>query len=262
MRILLTNDDGIAAPGLACLERIAAELSDDVWIVAPEVEHSGASRALSLRQPLRVRSLDARRHAVTGTPTDCVMMAMAELMRDARPDLILSGVNQGQNLAEDVTRSGTVGAAIQGMELGVPSIALSQTVRLLSGAPEPMWETAEAFGPGLIRALLTEGWPANVVININFPDLPPALVKEVAVTRQGFRYSAAMGAEKRIDPSGRPYFWLTLKGREPDPPEDVDLAAIYAGKISVTPLHIDLTHRETVAALKGRFGGAPPRSGT
>ena len=127
MRLLLTNDDGIHAEGLASLENIAKALSDDIWICAPEYEQSGASRALTLSDPVRVRKLDARRFATSGTPTDCVMLAISELMEGAKPDLVLSGVNRGANLAEDVTLSGTVAGAIEGMAMGIPSIALSQT---------------------------------------------------------------------------------------------------------------------------------------
>ena len=127
MRLLLTNDDGIHAEGLVALENIAKVLSDDIWICAPEYEQSGASRALTLSDPVRVRKLDARRFATSGTPTDCVMLAISELMEGAKPDLVLSGVNRGANLAEDVTLSGTVAGAIEGMAMGIPSIALSQT---------------------------------------------------------------------------------------------------------------------------------------
>ena len=183
MRILLTNDDGVHAEGLGSLERIARQLSDDIWICAPEVEQSGASRALTLTSPLRVRKLDDRRFAVAGTPTDCVMLAIQDLVTDGKPDLVLSGVNRGHNIAEDVTMSGTVAGAIQGMALGVPSIALSQSLALFHDDVKAHWETAEAFAPGIVKRLIAVGWPANVVMNLNFPNLPPELVKEVEVTR-------------------------------------------------------------------------------
>lgn len=259
MRILLTNDDGIHAPGLASLEKIARALSDDVWICAPEYEQSGASRALTLSDPLRVRRLDARRFAVEGTPTDCVMMAVQQLIDGQAPDLVLSGVNRGQNLAEDVTLSGTVAGAIEGMALGVPSIALSQTMNYFHDEIIAHWETAEAFGPGIVERLLEVGWPADVVMNVNFPALPPEQVSEVEVTRQGFRDGHLRHMEKRTDLRGRDYYWMGFTAKASSPAEGTDLRAIYEGRISVTPLHIDLTHQETVHALKGVLGGAPPK---
>jgi 5'-nucleotidase len=259
MRILLTNDDGIHAEGLATLEKIARKLTDDVWIAAPEYEQSGASRALTLSDPIRVRRLDERRFAISGTPTDCVMLAIEELIKDGRPDLVLSGVNRGHNTAEDVTMSGTVAGAIQGMALGVPAIALSQSLAMFHDDVVAHWETAEAYAPGIIERLLEAGWPADVVMNLNFPNLPPEKVTTVEVTRQGVRDIHNMKAEKRTDLRGRDYYWMGFTARRPDMPEGTDLAAVLAGRISVTPLHIDLTHMPTVHALKGVLGGAPPK---
>jgi 5'/3'-nucleotidase len=259
VRILVTNDDGINAEGLAALERIARRLTDDVWIVAPEYEQSGASRALTLSDPLRVRKLDERRWSITGTPTDCVMLALEELIKDRRPDLVLSGVNRGHNTAEDVTMSGTVAGAIQGMALGVPAMALSQALAVFHDDVVAHFETAEAFAPGIIERLLEAGWPKDVVINLNFPNRPPDEVDAVEVTRQGFRDIHNMKAEKRTDLRGRDYYWMGFTARRPAVAEGTDLAAVLAGRISVTPLHIDLTHMPTVHALKGVLGGAPPK---
>ena len=260
MRILCTNDDGIHAEGLACLERIAGALSDDIWVVAPEIEQSGASRALTLSIPLRVRKLDDRRFAVAGTPTDCVELAVQELIEGAKPDLVLSGVNRGQNIAEDVTLSGTVAGALQGMALGIPSIALSQAMRIFDDSERAMYETAEAYGPAIVQRLMEVGWPAGeVVMNVNFPDVAPAEVAAVEVTRPGRRDFKHMHAERRTDLRGRDYYWMGFMGKLSNPPAGTDLRAIYDGKISVTPLHIDLTHSETVNRLKGVLGGAPPK---
>jgi 5'-nucleotidase len=257
LRILITNDDGIHADGLAALERIAAALSDDVWVVAPEYEQSGASRALTLAEPIRVRQLSERRFATTGTPTDCVMLGVNDLVSDRRPELVLSGVNRGANLAEDVTMSGTVAGAIEGMALGVPSIALSQM-----GFYEPgqSFDAAETFGPGIIKRLVEIGWPDDVVLNVNFPTGPIADIKEVEVTRQGFRDFPIRHAEKRLDLRGRDYYWVGFRQQRSSPPPGTDLRALYDGKISVTPLHIDLTHLPTVHDLKGRLGGVPPKA--
>ncbi|HEY1427770.1 MAG TPA: 5'/3'-nucleotidase SurE [Caulobacteraceae bacterium] len=259
MRILVTNDDGIHAEGLAALERIARKLTDDVWIAAPEFEQSGASRALTLSAPLRLRKLDERRFAITGTPTDCVMLALEELIKDRRPDLVLSGVNRGHNTAEDVTMSGTVAGAIQGMALGVPSMALSQSLAVFHDDVIAHFETAETYAPGIIARLLEAGWPKDVIINLNFPNRPPDEVDAVEVTRQGFRDIHNMRAEKRTDLRGRDYYWMGFTARRPAVAEGTDLAAVLAGRISVTPLHIDLTHMPTVHALKGVLGGAPPK---
>ena len=259
MRILLTNDDGIHAEGLAILERIAARLSDDVWVVAPEVEQSGASRALTLSAPLRVRKMGERRFAVSGTPTDCVMLAVEELMTVSPPDLVLSGVNRGHNVAEDVTMSGTVAGAIQGMALGVPAIALSQAMTYFQEGHPIHWETAESYAPGIIARLLEAGWPKDVILNINFPNRPPAEVSAVEVTRQGLREIHNMKVERRSDLAGRDYYWMGFAGRKPALAEGTDLAAVLGGRISVTPLHIDLTHMATVHALRSVLGGSPPK---
>jgi 5'-nucleotidase len=261
MRILVTNDDGIHADGLAVLERIARTLSDDVWVVAPETEQSGASRALTLSDPIRVRRLDERRFAVVGTPTDCVLLAVQELIEGAAPDLVLSGVNRGQNLAEDVSLSGTVAAAIEGMALGIPSIALSQSMMYFHDEIKLSYETAEVFAPGIIARLLEAGWPKSVLININFPSGPATADIQVEVTRQGFRDVYLRHAEKRTDLRGRDYYWLGFKGKLSKPADGTDLRAIYEGRISVTPLHIDLTDMKTLRDLKPILGGVPPKLG-
>ncbi|ODT87080.1 5'/3'-nucleotidase SurE [Phenylobacterium sp. SCN 70-31] len=256
MRILVTNDDGINAEGLEALERIARALSDDVWIVAPEYEQSGASRALTLDEPIRIRKLSDRKFSTTGTPTDCVMLGVHELVQGARPDLVLSGVNRGANLAEDVTMSGTVAGAIEGMALGIPAIALSQMGFYEPGAS---YEAAETFGPGIVKRLVELGWPGDVVLNINFPNRPVEEIQEVEVTRQGFRDVHVRHAEKRTDLRGKEYYWVGFRQERSSPPEGTDLRALYDGKISVTPLHIDLTHNATLRDLKGQLGGVPPK---
>jgi 5'-nucleotidase len=179
MRILVTNDDGIHAEGLAVLEAIAAQLSDDVWVVAPETDQSGVAHSLSLSNPLRLRQIDTRRYAVAGTPTDCVIMAARSIMIEQRPDLVLSGVNRGQNVAEDVTYSGTIAAAMEGTLLGIPSIAVSQAYGP-AGRDQIHWDCAKHHAPGIIRRLLDEGIPRDVLFNLNFPNVPPSEVKPVS----------------------------------------------------------------------------------
>ncbi len=260
MRILCTNDDGIHATGLAVLEKIARTFSDDVWVIAPEQEQSGASRALTLTAPIRVRQAGPKRFAVSGTPTDCVLLGIDHLVEGARPDLVLSGVNRGQNIAEDVTFSGTIAGAMQGMQLGIPAIALSQA-RGFRGEEAPIpWETAETYGPGVVGKLLKQGWPKDVLMNVNFPDVEPDDVKAVEMTFQGRRDQHVIYADKRTDPRGGTYFWLGFRGKLSNPPEGSDIRAVYDGRISITPLHIDLTHRESIHDLRGVLGGAPPRA--
>ena len=248
MRILLTNDDGVRAEGMQVLRRIAAELSDDVWVVAPDTEQSAASRGVSLHNPVVCRRLEERVFAVTGTPTDSVIVALKDVLTDHAPDLVLSGVNRGQNLAEDVTFSGTIAGALQGMQMGIPSIALS-LARGFQGARSLPWDTAEAHGPQLIRDLLKAGWPEKTILSVNFPDTPVDGVKGVHVTRQGHRDFQMTGVDKRAHPRGGNYFWLTYGASKSNPPAGTDLRAIYDGYISVTPLHVDLTHEETLDKL-------------
>ena len=252
MRILLTNDDGIAAKGLSVLRSIAEQLSDDVWVCAPDTEQSAASRGVSLHNPVKLRKFEERVYSVTGTPTDSIIVAMKELFEDKKPDLVLSGVNRGQNLAEDVTFSGTIAGALQGMQMGVPSIALS-LARGFQGAKSLPWETAEAHGAKLIKQLLSMGWPKDVILSVNFPDTPPDGVKGIQITQQGRRDFQMSGVDKRAHPRGGDYFWLTYGAGLSNPPQGTDLRAIYDGYISITPLHTDLTHGQTLEALKKGF---------
>jgi len=247
MRVLVTNDDGIYGPGLKVLEGIARTLSRDVWVVAPDNEQSGASHSLTLTQPLRVRKYGPKSYAVKGTPTDCVMMAVSEVMKDKRPDLVLSGVNRGANLGEDVTYSGTVAAAMEGTLLKIPSIALSQCYE--HGKPVK-WEVASRHGPGLVKKLIKAGWPAGVLININFPDVEPAKVKGSVVCVQGLRDISDITIDARTDARNVPYYWLGFRRHVGKHKKHTDLGVTQAGAISVTPLQLDLTHKQSMARLK------------
>lgn len=253
MRILVTNDDGIEAPGLEVLEAIAAEISDDVWVVAPAEEQSGAGHSLTLIEPVRLRKLGERRYAVRGTPTDCVMMALGIVMRDAKPDLVLSGVNRGANLAEDVTYSGTVSAAMEGTLAGVRSIALSQLIG--DWREDTAFAPARAWGPEIVRRLAAETWAKGVLMNVNFPALAPEAIRGVRVTEQGFHDYGRLRIEERRDPRGFPYYWFGLGPDATEPGHESDLKAMAEGHISVTPLHLDLTHYETIARLRGALDG-------
>ncbi|MEZ5857974.1 MAG: 5'/3'-nucleotidase SurE [Geminicoccaceae bacterium] len=244
-RILVTNDDGINAPGLKVMEAIAREISDEVWVVAPEINHSGAGHSLTLRRPLRTRRLSERHYAVDGTPTDCVLLALQNILEDKAINLVLSGVNHGHNLGEDVTYSGTIAACMEATLLQVPAIAFSQACH----ERHPVkWKTAEQWAPGVIRPMLSMEWPTDVLVNLNFPDVVAGSVKGVKVTRQG---KSKIGDEliERIDPRGEPYVWIGLSRDEAEHADDTDVFAVRAGWVSVTPIQLDMTHRESFAKL-------------
>jgi 5'-nucleotidase len=246
-RILLVNDDGVHAPGIQLLERIAREFTDDVWVIAPEFEHSGASHSLSLTNPIRLRQIDERRYAVRGTPTDCALMAAYEIMPDQRPTVLLSGINRGANLAEDVTYSGTCAAAMEGTQLGIPSISLSLVFDL---AGKPRWNTAERYAPMILRHLLSLPWEAGSFINVNFPDLEPHEVKGARITRQGQRPPGSFTLDARVDARKVPYYWVKISYREGNLLPETDLEAIADGAISITPLQMDMTDHPWRQRLK------------
>jgi 5'-nucleotidase len=252
LTVLVTNDDGIHADGLETLERIARTLTDEVWIVAPEVEQSGASHSLSLANPIRMRRLDDRRFAVQGTPADCVLMALRKVMPRA-PDLVLSGVNRGQNLADDVTYSGTIAAAMEGTALGLRSIALSQTYGVHSEG-RLRFEVAEVHGPDLVRRLANVHLGPGILLNVNFPDCDPEAVRGLQVTRQGKFDQSMLLVDERVDTRSRPYYWLGFKRDRSDAAPGTDLRAIYDRWISVTPLHMNMTQLEAVDVLRARLG--------
>jgi 5'-nucleotidase len=245
-RILLTNDDGIGAPGLAVLVDIAAELAREVWVVAPMHDQSGVSHAISLHHPLRVVAEAERRYGVTGTPGDCVVMGVCHLMRDARPDLILSGVNRGANLGMETVFSGTVGGAMTGMMLGVPSIGLSQAFTDRAQVP---WDVARTLGAGVIRQLLAIGWSAETCLNVNFPDRPLAEVGPATLCRQGLGLISGMHVESGTDPRGIDYHWINFLRAPRAQGPDSDADALDAGRIAVTPIRYDRTDESAFAAL-------------
>jgi 5'-nucleotidase len=254
MRILLTNDDGVNATGLKVLEKIARLFSDDIWIVAPTEEQSGAGHSLTLSKPVRLRKLAERRYCVTGTPTDAVMMAVAHLMKDEPPDLVLSGVNRGANLGEDVTYSGTVSAAMEGAMAGFPAIALSQaSVREAMGDSVP-FAAAEAWAERVLRPIVGAGIPPRTLVNVNFPALPPESVKGIRVARQGRHDYGRLRIDRRTDPRGFDYFWFGLAPLVETPGHMTDLEVVADGYVSVTPLHFDLTHGDSLGRLAELYG--------
>ncbi len=251
MKILVTNDDGVHAPGLEVAERIARELSNDVWVVAPEMEQSGASHKLTFSDPIRLREIDERRFAVKGTPTDCVIMALKVVIGE-KPDLVISGVNRGQNLADDVTYSGTVAGAMEGTILGIPSVALSQAFGA-DTRDAPHWDTSETHAPAIISRLIEHGFGNGTLFNVNFPNCPPAAVAGVAVTRMGRRIPDWLRIDSRRDARGVPYYWIGFQRSKMDPDEGTDLAALDQNRISVTPLSLDLTDERARRRLAAIF---------
>ena len=240
MRILLTNDDGIHAEGLAALERIARTLSDDVWIVAPETDQSGLAHSLSLSEPLRLRKISEKHFALRGTPTDCVIMGVREVLGGKKPDLVLSGVNNGANMADDVTYSGTIAGAIEGTLQGIKSFAISQAANYVDGQRLIPWEIVETFAPELLKKLIKVEMPDWSFMNLNFPNCKPEELKGIAVTAQG-KLDFGINVEKRSDGRGLPYYWLKFDSRKGDFRDGTDIHALKENKISVTPLKLDLT---------------------
>ena len=250
MRILLTNDDGIHAPGLTVLEAIAAELSDDVWVCAPAEEQSGAGHSLTLHMPVRLVQHGEQRFAVTGTPTDAVNLALKKLFPDGRgPDLVISGVNGGENLGDDVTYSGTISAAVEAALAGIPAVAMSQAMRDAGHG----FAAAEFWAANVLAPLLDLQMAKRTVINVNFPALPADQVKGIRVVRQGFHDYARGSLVEAVDPRGRPYFWFGLEDIEHTLDHGTDLEAVSEGYVAVTPLQLDLTHHASISALAGRY---------
>lgn len=237
-RVLLTNDDGFDAPGIKLLERVAEHFAEEVWIIAPATDKSGVSNSVSLREPVRVEARGLRKFAVHGTPADCVTVAVRHLMKDAPPDALFSGINSGSNIGFETVLSGTVGAAVTGVLLGVPSLALSQDKRQQD---QPDWQVAEAFCQSAIEQLVTTGLPTACCLNINFPNLPLDQIKGLRATRQGIGKVKGMQVTKITDPLNEDYFWIRVEHGIDELPEDSEVAAVSQGYISVTPLNFERT---------------------
>ena len=248
-RIFITNDDGINAPGLKVLEEIAKNFSKDVWVVAPETEQSATGHSLTITSPLRVRKTGRQKFAISGTPTDSVLLGIKHIITGKVPDIILSGINAGANLGDDVTYSGTVAAAMEGVLLGIPSIALSQS-RVYG--KNVRWTAAKKYAPSILKKLGSEGWARNVFMNVNFPDLSPGEVSRVEITVQGRRKIGETIVKGR-DPRGDDFVWIGTERNEDISYKGSDLNAISEGRISITPLGLDLTHRNSMKRLNELF---------
>lgn len=252
MRILVTNDDGIHAAGIAVLEEIAAQFSDDVWTVAPAEDHTGAGHSMSLSRPVRLRKHAPKRWSVTGTPTDAVQMGLRHVL-DSAPDVVLSGINIGANLGDDITYSGTVSAAMEGSLGGVKSIAMSQVFRREGMDENDRFAAAREWGPKVLAPLLEAEFAPRTLVNVNFPPIPAAGVAGIRAVRQGFHDYSRGTIEERRDPRGQRYYWFGLAPMEHTPDHGTDLEAIDEGYVSVTPLQLDLTDHSQLASLAERL---------
>ncbi|OYX67204.1 MAG: 5'/3'-nucleotidase SurE [Sphingomonadales bacterium 32-64-17] len=249
MRILLTNDDGIHAPGLALLETIARTLSDDVWVCAPAEEQSGAGHSLTLHSPVRLREHGDKRYSVTGTPSDSVNLALRKLFADQTPDLVLSGINSGENLADDITYSGTVSAAMEAALAGIPAIALSQAFRDMGRS----FAAAEEWGAKVLGPLMATAMAKRTLVNVNFPACAPDAVRGIRVVRQGFHDYARGSVVEGTDPRGRNYYWFGLEEMEHTLDHGTDLEAVAENYVAVTPLQLDLTDHAAIGRLAERY---------
>jgi 5'-nucleotidase len=243
MRILLSNDDGFLAPGLSILAKVLSDIAE-ITVVAPDRNRSGASNSLSLVNPLRVTTTENGFISVNGTPTDCVHLAVTGLLK-VLPDMVVSGINEGSNLSDDVLYSGTVAAATEGRFLGYPSIAVS-----LAGPKCQHYETAAQVAKMLVLHLRTDPLPKDTILNVNVPDLPLDELKGFQVTRLGTRHIAEPTI-KTVDPRGRRIYWIGQPGPEEDAGPGTDFYAVNTGYVSITPLNLDLTHYKVFEQLAG-----------
>ncbi len=260
MRILITNDDGINAPGLAVLTAIATEIAGpagEVWTVAPAFEQSGVGHCISYTHPMMIAKLDPRRYAAEGSPADCVLAGIYDVLQGGRPDLVLSGVNRGNNAAENVLYSGTIGGAMEAALQGLPAIALSQFMGPETDDLETPFEAARVHGVATIRTLLDKGiWDMGdyrLFYNINFPPVAAAKVRGLKVAAQGYRTDTFFGVEPHISPSGRKFLWITGGPQHLPTAPGTDVAVNLDGYISVTPMRADLTAHDALSDLEARL---------
>jgi 5'-nucleotidase len=256
MRILITNDDGIMAPGLEVLTRLATALAGpkgEVTTVAPAFEQSGVGHCISYTHPMMISKLAPRRYAVEGSPADCVLVGVYEVMGGHKPDLVLSGVNRGNNSGENVLYSGTVGGAMEAALHGIPAIALSQYMGPKTDTHQDPFDAAAVHGTAILQLLMARGlWDAadyRLFYNVNFPPVPAGDVKGHRVCPMGFRRDVAFGVQAQISPSGRKFLWVKGGGQQTPTLPGTDVAANLDGYISVTPLRADLTAHADLAAL-------------
>ncbi len=249
-RALLTNDDGVNSDGIKALAEAAAVVAEEVWVVAPQFDQSGASACINLHMPLRIDQLEERRFAVAGTPCDSVLMAVRHVMRDSPPDVVLSGINRGFNISDDVLFSGTANAALTALFLGIPAVAFSQAYR----DPNSLrWSTATAWIPRVLDFLSQSGWTESSCFNVNFPDTPHAEINGMEIVRQGRGSILAVDVDQRIDLKKRPYYWFNFTRNRQDSDADTDVAALRRQAIAITPLKLDRTDHHLLKNLQDKL---------
>lgn len=248
-RILISNDDSIHSDGIKVLEDIARSISPNVWVVAPETQQSAAGHSLTIHSPLRIKEYDSRHVSVFGTPTDSVLVGVQQVMKAFRPHVVLSGINHGENTADDVTYSGTIAAAIESTLMSIPSIALSQDFDEVHGKPE--FSVAREYLPDLLRSLQGMEWDNNVLLSINIPARKQGVKPEIRVVPQGHYSVEKQEMDFRTDPRGRPYFWIGAPPARDIMDQTKDIGVLKAGHITVTPLSLNLTHHPTLKTLEG-----------
>ncbi len=251
-RILISNDDSIHSAGIKVLEEIALSITPHVWVVAPENQQSAAGHSLTLHMPLRIREYDERHISVYGTPTDSVLIGIHKVMKEFQPHLVLSGINHGQNTADDVTYSGTIAAAIEATLMGVPAIAFSQDLEDDHGS-KPDWNIAREYVPQIIKALEGKEWDDNVLMSVNIPLKKAGIKPEIRVRPQGHFSLDEQEMIHCIDPRGRPYFWVGAPPKRDELNQTVDVGSLKAGHVTITPLALNLTHHPTLNMLNGLF---------
>ncbi len=251
-RILISNDDSIHSAGIKVLEEIARSLSPHVWVVAPENQQSAAGHSLTIHMPLRIKEYDQSHVSVYGTPTDSVLIGIRKVMKDFRPHLVLSGINHGQNTADDVTYSGTIAAAIEATLMGVPGIALSQDMSDENGR-KPDWTIAHNYLPRILKSFEGKEWEDNVLMSVNFPMQKPGVEPEIRVRPQGHYSLDEQEMVNCIDPRGHPYFWIGQPPKRNELDQTIDVGSLKAGHVTITPLSLNLTHHPTLQLLEGIF---------
>jgi 5'-nucleotidase len=246
-RILISNDDSIHAEGIKVLEQIVSAITPNVWVVAPETQQSAAGHSLTIHMPLRIKEYDKRHYSVYGTPTDSVLVGVQKVMHDFRPHLVLSGINHGQNTADDVTYSGTIAAACEATLAAIPAIACSQDYDEAHGKPD--WTIARQYLPKILKAFEGRSWDHNILMSVNFPAPRAGVTPQIRAVPQGHYSVEKQDMVNCIDPRGRPYFWIGPPPERDEEDETLDMGALASGHVTITPLSLNLTHYPMLTEL-------------
>lgn len=250
-RILISNDDSIHADGIKVMEEIVSSITPNVWVVAPETQMSAAGHSLTIHMPLRLKEYDKRHYSVSGTPTDSVLLGVQQVMKDFRPHLVLTGINHGQNTADDVTYSGTIAAAIEATLMHIPAIACSQDYDEHGGKPD--WSIAREYLPRILEAFAGKSLDPYSLLSVNFPRKVQGVIPQIRAVRQGHYSMEKQEMNRLTDPRGRPYFWIGPPPPRDDIDEGNDIGALKAGHVTITPLSLNLTHQSALQDLQGMF---------